>query len=194
MKNTNAEPHVVLRGRRQVFENSRFHVFADHIADSQGNAVPDYLVVAPKLSSEDLITGITVLPIWNGNIVLLDTFRHAIGRRILEAPRGFVDASETPRDAASRELLEEAGLICPPERLVPLGSCSPEASTLAARIALFAAPDCESGTRSDEGEIGLGKCVVFPLADAPRLLREFFLEDVTTALCLHRYCMLREDS
>ncbi|HEX4998341.1 MAG TPA: NUDIX hydrolase [Terriglobia bacterium] len=185
-----AEPSaagIVLKARRTVFENSRFHVYADWVAGEGGLEVKDYLVVAPRFAAGDLVTGVTVLPIWNDHIVLLKTFRHAIRRETLEAPRGFIDHDETPRQAAVRELAEETGLAADPANLVDLGNCAPEGSTIAARIALFAAPDCRMVASPAADEIGLGRYQAISLRDAETLLQEMRLEDPTTALCLHRY-------
>jgi ADP-ribose pyrophosphatase len=184
-------PEVLLKQRRTVFENSKFFVHADHIADSSGREVPDYLVVAPRIHTDALITGVTVLPVYNDRIVLLKTFRHAVRSMVLETARGFVDPNETPAQAGRRELMEETGLACAPDRLIPLGTCFPEASTLQARVALFVALDCALSGRTDTSEIGLGACVSFSMEEAQRLLEENVLEDVTTSLCLHRFFLMR---
>jgi ADP-ribose pyrophosphatase len=165
-------------------------VFQDHIADTRGTEVRDYLVVAPHTRRKDLITGISVLPVWNGRIVLLRTFRHAIGCVQLEVPRGFVDADEEPSAAALRELAEETGLHCTPDKLIGLGVCTPEGSTLSARIALFAATDCRPGEKVPEVELGLGACEYFSFPEALRMLREMSIEDVSTSLALHRFFLL----
>ena len=180
-------PEILLKQRRTVFENSKFFVHADHIADAEGREVGDYLVVAPRVHTEALITGVTVLPVYEDRIVLIKTFRHAVRSVVLETARGFVDPKETPAEAALRELTEETGLICSPERLIPMGSSFPEASTLQARVALFVALDCKLGPRTDQSEIGLGQCVSFSMEEAEGLLKNMSLEDVTTALCLHRF-------
>jgi 8-oxo-dGTP pyrophosphatase MutT (NUDIX family) len=44
-----------------------------------------------------------------GNIVLVEQYRHAVKRTLLEIPAGHVDPQESPAAAAKRELLEETG-------------------------------------------------------------------------------------
>lgn len=184
-------PEITLKQRSLAFKNTRFRVFRDHIVDCDGVEVKDYLTVAPHTQREDLITGISILPVCDERVVLIKTFRHAVGRVQLEVPRGFLEAGQDPRDAALRELSEETGLICPASKLISLGFCTPEGSTLAARIALFAATECQPGRAAKEEEIGLGQCVFLTFPEALRIVREMSIEDVTTSLALHRYFMLQ---
>jgi len=44
-----------------------------------------------------------------GCIVLVEQYRHAVTRTMLEIPAGHIDANETPEAAARRELQEETG-------------------------------------------------------------------------------------
>ncbi|MBL1074349.1 NUDIX hydrolase [Nocardia sp. 2] len=47
----------------------------------------------------------------DGNLVLINQYRHPIGRRLLELPAGLLDQQgEDPLEAAERELAEETGL------------------------------------------------------------------------------------
>lgn len=175
---------IELKRRRQVFENARFRVFADHVAGG-GSEVENYLVVAPHTSRADLVTGITVLPVWDGRIVLIENYRHAVGKPSLEGIRGFVDVGEDYTAAALRELEEESGLVCAREDLLSLGFCAPEGSTLAARVAMFAATACRPGGRPREDEPGLGEMNTYTRAEIERMLPE--MEDASTCLALHRY-------
>jgi ADP-ribose pyrophosphatase len=182
---------VILKQRRTVFENSRFLVHADHIADENGREVPDYLVVAPRVHTGALITGVAVLPVYDGRVVLIKTFRHAVRSFVLETVCGFIDPNETPAEAALRELTEETGLVGSPDNLVPMGTCFPEASTLQARVALFAAVSCTHSERTDTSEIGLGGWISFSMKEAEELLLDMSLEEVMTLVCLHRFFLMK---
>jgi 8-oxo-dGTP pyrophosphatase MutT (NUDIX family) len=44
-----------------------------------------------------------------GNIILVEQYRHAVARTMMEIPAGHIDPRETPEVAARRELQEETG-------------------------------------------------------------------------------------
>lgn len=134
----------VLRQRKLACENTRFEVFVDDVECPDGAIIPNYLVVAPKTKTGDLITGVAVLPIVDGNFGLLHIYRHAIQRHLWEVPRGFVDPDESDRTSALRELEEETGLSCADADLESLGIIAPEPGILAARVHLFTARRCWS--------------------------------------------------
>jgi len=53
--------------------------------------------------------GVAVLPLFEGRIVLLRVFRHAIGRFLLEIPRGSVEVGDGLEETVLREIAEETG-------------------------------------------------------------------------------------
>lgn len=53
--------------------------------------------------------GVGVLPVLNGQVVLLRVFRHAIGRFLMEIPRGSVEPGQSLEETVLREMAEETG-------------------------------------------------------------------------------------
>ena len=180
--------NVVVKGRRLAAANSKWKVYFDHLIDKRGNEVPDYMVVEGYHPRQDRITGIAVLPILDGHFVILRSYRHALGTELWEVPRGFVDEGESPGDAALRELAEETGLRCAPADLVPLGLYAPEASTMKARGALFAASRCVGQPRLPDDEIGLAAIEVVDPNTMAKLVTAGAIEDAGTLIVYYRYC------
>ncbi len=61
-----------------------------------------------------------------GELVLVEQYRHGVGRLCLEFPAGVVDDGEDILTAARRELLEETGFEA--NRYEVIGRCAPEPS------------------------------------------------------------------
>lgn len=67
-----------------------------------------------------------------GRFLLVEQYRHGVGRRTLELPGGVLDPDESPLQAASRELREETGHAA--ARLEPLAELSPNPGTHSNRV------------------------------------------------------------
>jgi 8-oxo-dGTP pyrophosphatase MutT (NUDIX family) len=177
------------KSRKLAAENSKWQVFLDHIEDSRGNEVRDYLVVESRTAPKDHMAGVAILAQSEGRIVLLHSYRHALGSKVWDLPRGFIDAGETPAQAALRELTEETGLRCAPDELIPLGHYAPDPGTMAARAALFAAPRCEGVVRQASDELGLEALHLIEPKRLAAMVASGEIEDAATLLAFYRFLM-----
>jgi 8-oxo-dGTP pyrophosphatase MutT (NUDIX family) len=184
-------PLVRIVSRHRVASNTKWHANFDRIADDFGNEVIDYLTLQPvAVNPSTNISGVSVVPIVDGQIVLLYNYRHPIEAGGWEVVRGFIDEDETPVVAALRELTEETGLTAPEKNLIPLGYSAPEPSTIAGKSAMFAAVDCHGEAKPDTTEIGLGKSTQFDPSAISKMLTRFEIEDGSTEIALRRYLAL----
>ncbi len=84
-------------------------------------------------------------------ILLVRSTRHAIGQILVELPAGTLEKSESPMNAAGRELLEETGYLAGKMKLV--GSFFTSPGILSEKMFVFAAYDLEKRRQAlDEGE------------------------------------------
>lgn len=174
-----------LKRRHRACANARFEVFLDEIASADGKLVQDYLVVAPKVKTGNLVTGVAVLPVMHGKIGLIRIYRHAIQARRWEVPRGFMEPGESAAESALRELEEETGLGCAAADLVSLGYLTPEPGILAARVHLFAASRCVTAKAFAAEELGHEEFRWFDSSELRGLMDSAEIEDPCTLVaCL----------
>jgi 8-oxo-dGTP pyrophosphatase MutT (NUDIX family) len=180
-----AERRMNILSRRVACSNRVWNVYFTHVKDGSAE-VADYLTMEPKTRIADGVTGVAVIPVVDRRIGLLTIHRVALDAPVVESPKGFVDAAEEAAGAALRELTEETGLVCAPADIVDLGSMTPEGSTLAARVRLFAALRCHpSGTALDD-EVGLGAFDFVPVDRVRSMMADSKIEDAATLIALYR--------
>lgn len=94
--------------------------------------------------------GVTVIAIDEQGIAhLTEEFHYAVGRVTLEAVSGGIDAGESAREAAERELAEELGLIA--ADWIDLGVCDPLTAMLISPTQLYLARSLSIQTAKLEG-------------------------------------------
>ena len=132
MAETPIEPWKVVKSRHS-FRDRWLTVRSDTVLLPNGRTLDAYHAIeAPDWST---IIAITT----TGNVVLVEQYRHAIGRTLIELPAGMIDDGETSEAAARRELLEETGHA--DGQWHDLGALFPVASRLANRVRTYLALD-----------------------------------------------------
>lgn len=175
-----------IRSRKLVCENTRFRVFFDHLVDQHGHEVPNYLVVEPKQQIDNMVTGVAILPVSDGQIGLVRIYRPAIRNWAWEIPHGFIEAGESDHATAARELAEEAGIAA--VSIKSLGYITPDAGILAARVHLFLANGCHD-SKGKETEMGLRDFRFFSQIEFEDMLRNSGIEDTFTLSAWCRFLL-----
>lgn len=176
--------------RRLACENTKFFVYFDHIIDRAGEEVKNYLVVAPKTTGKNLVTGVAILPIIDGQVGLIRIYRPAIRNYSWEIPHGFVDDGEDEETSALRELQEETGLLADPGCIFSMGYITPDTGILAARVHLFLADDCYA-KRQIKNELGLREFRFFPVDEFEMMINRSEIQDTFTLAAWCKYQLLK---
>lgn len=182
---------VVTVNQQLACENSKFFVYLNHVIDQAGFEVPNYLVVAPKQTGANLLTGIAILPVIEDKVGLLRIYRPALGSFSWEIPHGFVDEGEVSQTAAARELREETGLTCSPADLTSLGFFTPDTGVLAARVELFVARK-QIIRATPEGELGIREFRLFTIPEFERMILNSEVQDSFTLAAWCKYRLMRD--
>jgi ADP-ribose pyrophosphatase len=126
------------------------------------------------------VGGVAMLPVVDGQILLMRTFRHATRRWELEIPRGFIDGEEDPLSAACRELSEEFGVS--PASIVELGVMNADTGIFAYDTACFLC--ALDRVPNLVGEHAKSEPVHLAAGDALDLVRTGELRDGFSVYCL----------
>jgi len=88
----------------RVFANSHGELYNDEVVTGAG-------VSGRYLRWKWSAAGVVVIPVDNGRVAFVPTYRYPVGMLSLVLPRGAADARESLVDGGLRELKEEAGLL-----------------------------------------------------------------------------------
>jgi len=96
-------------------------------------------------------------------------YRHGSGEVTLEIPGGLVDPGDTPKEAASRELLEETGYQA--QDWVKIGEVNPNPALFDNRCYTYLARNVEKVTGLSLDQTEDIEVVLIPIADIPEMIR-----------------------
>ena len=111
---------------------------------------------------------VAIIPIDdNDNVLLVNQFREAVGKELLEIPAGGIDNGEGPEDAVRREMQEETGYL--PEKVERLGGFYSTPGYCTEYLYLYLATDLTPSQLHAEDTAGIS-LVRVPVSEIPALL------------------------
>lgn len=110
---------------------------------------------------------VTVLAVYDGNVVTIEQYRHTLDRWMMELPAGSIDENETSEQAAKRELREETGFIA--ERVEFLGAYFVNQGISSARSDLYFA-ECKERVRPVREKTEIIRTRLIPFAQFEQLV------------------------
>lgn len=125
--------------------------------------------------------GVGIVPIVDGNVVLIRQFRISIERELIELPAGRLEPNEEPIVCAARELEEEIGYRA--NKLIPIASYYASVGNSNERMHLFLALDLKKTKVNLEADERIRK-VVIPLSTIKEKLANQEFEDSKTIIGL----------
>ena len=133
--------HTVI-DRQTIYDGKKVRLEIHHLEDPEtGRRHKREVCVHPG--------AVVVLPILpDGKVLLIKSYRYAVGESLLELPAGTLERGEEPINCAGRELIEETGYTA--GRLKSLGSFFASPGILSERLYAFAAYDLHPGRPQPE--------------------------------------------
>ncbi|MBW1669186.1 MAG: NUDIX hydrolase [Deltaproteobacteria bacterium] len=163
-------------------KNQSFRIFGFRIDKSispRTNKAYEFYI----LESKDWVN---VIPLTaQQEVILIRQFRHGTREITLEIPGGIVENNDSPRKAASRELLEETGYK--ESSMIPLGFVHPNPAFLNNRCYTFLAKDVyRVGSQAQDEKEDI-EVLALPLKEIPRLIKEGQITHALVLAAFYRY-------
>ena len=119
-------------GSENVLRGFTYDVTRDRVRVPATGKEMDYYVVRARRDAASIVATDDA-----GRVLLVQQWRHTIQKLIWEIPAGAIDAGETPRDAAARELREESGYEVDASTVEPLYTYHPAVGSMSVTFHLF---------------------------------------------------------
>ncbi len=154
----------MIRSQKTLLDRKWLRITQDQVELPNGTQIDEFHVLhCPNWAAVVALTDA-------GQIVMVEQYRHGLGRASLELPSGVIDSGEEPLQAAKRELLEETGYEA--TSWLPLLEVSPEPSRSTHRAHFFVA---RGATRVSAGNPEASEIIdvhVFPVQEILRDLEK----------------------
>jgi ADP-ribose pyrophosphatase len=159
--------------QKEIYKGKIFSLWGGQVALDNGEVTVREYIRHPG--------GVAMVPVVDGNVILIRQFRISIERELIELPAGRLEPDEEPMSCAARELEEEIGYRA--KRLIPLASYFASVGTSNERMYLFLALDLERTAQRLESDERISE-VVMPLEVVREKLAKQEFEDSKTLIGL----------
>ncbi|MCI0555142.1 MAG: NUDIX hydrolase [Anaerolineae bacterium] len=157
----------------EIYKGKIFSLWGGQVSLDNGN-----VVVREYIRH---LGGVAIVPVIDGNVILIRQFRISIERELIELPAGRLEPNEDPMSCAGRELEEEIGYRA--NKLIPIASYFASVGYSNERMHLFLAIDLEKTERRLESDERIRE-VVMPLKIVKEKLANQEFEDSKTIIGL----------
>lgn len=159
--------------QEEIYKAKIFSLWGGHVELDNGEvAVREYI----RHSG-----GVAIVPVVDGNVILIRQFRISIERELIELPAGRLELNEDPISCAARELEEEIGYRA--NKLIPIASYFASVGNSNERMYLFLALDLVKTERRLEADERIREVVMSLDAIKEKLANQGF-EDSKTIIGL----------
>lgn len=171
---------------QELFKSGFFRLRVDECELPDGRVMPKYFVM-------DFADWVNVVPITaDGQIILVDQYRHGAGQNFLEIPGGSLNTnSENPQVAGARELREETGYVS--SEWIDCGPHFPNPALQSNRMHTFVALNCTLAGKPELDPFEDLTLRLMPLKEAVEMFeRGEFLHSIIAASFARSFRVLRE--
>lgn len=170
------EKWKILRSKVLLEDLPWLRVLADHVRLPDGREIHNYLRL-------EMPNYVSIAPVTeDGQIILVQSYKHGVGAIDIQAPAGYIEPKEEPMAAAARELLEETGLEA--GRLIPLGEYVLAGNRGAGKAHPFLALGCRQVQEPDSGDLEEQQVLSFQQEEILHMLMEGSFGQISTAATL----------
>lgn len=131
---------------------------------------------------------VAVLAIRDDRMIVVEQYRKALGRTLVEIPAGKLEKGEHPPEAAIRELEEETGYSC--DEVRPIGSFYTSPGFADEIIHLYVADQLKAGEANPDEDEFLD-CEAITLETAKRYIAEGRIADAKTIAAVYAWQLHR---
>ena len=135
----------IIEKEEVAFKHPFMEVKLQQVRLPDDRVIPDW----PIVSLRDYINVVALDEA--GKVLIIEGYKHGVGRSSWQILGGYVEQGEDPLAAAKRELLEETGLAS--DEWTPLGTFIADANRRASQATFFLANNCKKISEPDNDDL-----------------------------------------